>query len=211
MHARLERQMIAASALAACLWFGVGCENNSDVGGDEGEPSNAHFFITPSQVTLESFETDAVLTVSGGAAPFAWTFSEPRLGIITGLNADGSTESREVNYKRVGTERGVNTVRVQDSNGNTATATVDTRSDPTILVSPILVTLGPGDASATFTVSGGWSPYLWSVSENRLGRITFADGASAVYTREPGLAGVNIIRVRDLEGFGAEATVQQTL
>ena len=203
----MKKSSIATSLLACCAgFFLVGCENNSDAPGD-GANSTAQFYVSPPAVALESFENTVVLTVNGGSATFIWTVSDASLGIINGLDANSSTDSRSVNYQRVGTAEGANTIRVQDSNGWIAHATVTTGLDGVLIVSPATVTLTGATVTQAFTVQGGMQPYSWSVSDGSLGTITLVSGTTATYTRLVGVTGVNTIHVTDLQGLSAYATV----
>jgi hypothetical protein len=99
---------------------------------------------------------------------------------------------------------------VQDSQGNRATTTVDSNTDPQIKISPSVATLASNQLTQAFAVTGGTTPYTWSVSTPALGSITFVNNDMATYTRTAGAVGQNGIRVRDAAGFAASASVNQT-
>lgn len=76
-----------------------------------------------------------------------------------------------------------------------------------LTVSPATVTLdGQGDM-ASFTASGGTSPYSWSVTDVFRGSVVDAGGSSAVYQRSA--AGDNTVIVQDSKGKKAYAVVTQ--
>ena len=93
------------------LWLSVGCEkNNSEV---EGAADNGvEFRIDPSAFNMGT-NTQVTLNIVGGISPFAWTMSAAALGALSGNDA----ESRIVTYTPAANQVGVNTVRVQDSQG----------------------------------------------------------------------------------------------
>jgi len=105
-----------------CFWFGTGCENNSDVDGADTGSGSPEFTVSPSAIVLESYESNVIFTVKGGISPYTWSVSDSSLGTISG--ADANSQGQTVNYARSGSGEGVNTVRVQDSQGWTASALV---------------------------------------------------------------------------------------
>jgi len=110
---------VSLFALVAAIWVTTGCEkNNSDVEGTT--DAGIEFRIDPSGFNMGTNVTQITLTVVGGMTPFVWTMSAPAMGGLTGN--DGT--SRIVNYNATANQSGVNTVRVQDSQGWTASSVI---------------------------------------------------------------------------------------
>jgi hypothetical protein len=76
-------------------------------------------------------------------------------------------------------------------------------------ISPRSVTLGPGDTTATFSVSGGDEPMTWAVSDPGLGSVTATTGRLANYTRNGMTQGGNDISVTDAIGRISRVLVVQ--
>lgn len=100
------------------LWLTVGCEkNNSDVEGTT--DAGVEFRIDPSGFNMGT-NTTVTLNVVGGISPFTWTMSVAALGNLSGNDA----VSRVVTYTATANQVGVNTVRVQDSQGWIASSVI---------------------------------------------------------------------------------------
>jgi len=124
------------TGLFACVYLLTGCENNSDVEGDNGEPGSESMRISPTSVDLSTNGTYAVFTVVAGVPPFWWSVSDETLGTLSGTgagassttngttNVTASTTTQTVTYTRKPDKGGVNTIRVQDHRGWSATAVV---------------------------------------------------------------------------------------
>lgn len=76
-----------------------------------------------------------------------------------------------------------------------------------LTVSPTTVTLNGDGDMASFTASGGTSPYSWSVTDVFRGSVVDAGGSSAAYQRSA--AGDNTVIVQDSRGKKAYAVVTQ--
>lgn len=199
--------LTAALTAIFCFWFGTGCENNSDVDEADTGSDSPEFTISPSAVVLESYQSNAVFTVKGGIPPYAWSVSDSSLGTISG--ADTNSQGQTVNYARTGAGEGVNTVRVQDSRGWTASALVTVNVEDDLTISPTIVTLTTANEATNFTAAGGIAPYSWSADNSSLGTISHAGGTTATYTRNGTVEGRNTVRIHDTQGLSAAATVVQ--
>jgi hypothetical protein len=78
------------------------------------------FRLDPSDFNMGTNVTQIVLTVIGGISPFTWTMSSPTMGTLGGNDA----LSRVANYTATTNQTGVNTVRVQDSQGWMASSVI---------------------------------------------------------------------------------------
>jgi hypothetical protein len=116
----LNRYLLCAAGVAmAVLWLTAGCEkNNSDTEGTT--DTGVEFRIDPSAFNMGTNITQVTLTVVGGITPFAWSMSAPAMGALSGN--DGI--SRVVTYTAAANQVGVNTVRVQDSQGWIASSAI---------------------------------------------------------------------------------------
>ncbi len=115
--------------------------------------------VTPAEVTLAA-GTRVQFSASGGAAPYAWSVSDPA---VAAIDASGLL---------TGLVPGTVTVNATDANGvqGTASATVTT-----VLVSPDTASLQVG-SSLQFTASGGTPPYVWTVSDPAIASIDVSTG-----------------------------------
>ncbi|HOT16726.1 MAG TPA: hypothetical protein PLB07_03640, partial [Bacteroidales bacterium] len=139
------------------------------------------------------------LGVTGGEAPFAYTWSGP----------SGFTSTDQ---DILGLMAGTYTVTVTDANNCASTTTV-------VLIEPAVLTLGRtpdvvlacfGDATATgsFSVSGGTAPYTISVITNTAGATVNITGTSLSFTG--GAVGEVTAGVVDANGCTAQATITIT-
>ena len=116
----LNRYLLCAAGVAmAVLWLTVGCEkNNSNVEGTT--DTGVEFRLDPSGFNMGTNINQVTLTVVGVVSPFAWTMSAPTLGALSG----NDELSRIVTYTATANQSGVNTVRVQDSQGWIASSVI---------------------------------------------------------------------------------------
>jgi hypothetical protein len=147
---------------------------------------NPALAITPTTQTLAVGNT-ATFASTGGAAPFTYS-------VATGT---GTVDATTGVYTAPGAA-GTATVRVTDSMGNTADAAVTINA--ALAISPTSKSLAPGNA-ATFSASGGVTPYVFSISAGG-GSVNATTG---VYTA--GSAGSTTVRVTDALGNVASAAV----
>ena len=98
-----------AIALAGVMLVGAACENNAETDPGEGLPPRGDFYLVPSVAELEKGVDQAVFTVVGGQAPFAWAVENGTLGAIV------PTGERSAVYQRTKLTRGVNKVTVTDA------------------------------------------------------------------------------------------------
>ena len=104
-----------------------GCENNSNTAdSDQLNSAAPTFALTPANAVVGTNTTIVTLYIDGGEAPFAWSTSDPTLGMLTG---ETNGTSRYVNYRPTDGVVGVNVVRVTDKNRWIAESTVQHRND----------------------------------------------------------------------------------
>lgn len=189
--------------LPVCFFTGVvlfsGCESADGVDGLAIDPSSVS--LTPAGGS-NSVVFKATLNVTNRLAyPLEWSVSDGSLGSISASTADSAV------YKSTG-KNGSNVVKARDQYGNEGVATVNQGSDSyalTLAASPS--SLSAGTNSCTVTVTGGYPPYRWSVSDSSLGRIS-GSGSSVMYTSLK--AGSNAIICRDEYGVSASITITQS-
>lgn len=110
---------LALFVMVMTIWLATGCENNNnDVAGTT--DTTAEFRLDPSAFNMGTNVTQIALTVIGGVTPFTWTISAPTMGTLSGNDAT----SRVVNYTATANQSGVNTIRVHDSQGWTASSVI---------------------------------------------------------------------------------------
>ena len=110
---------VAVFVMVMTMWLATGCENNNNnVAG--ATDTGAEFRLDPSGFNMGTNVTQVALTVIGGVSPFTWTMSAPTMGTLVGNDAI----SRVVNYTATANQTGVNTVRVQDSQGWMASSVI---------------------------------------------------------------------------------------
>ena len=184
------RNLAAAACLAGLLAGGLylftGCENSDSTEG-------AEFYIEPGNAVVTPDEPSVALTAVGGHEPYVWEVSDPSLGEVSGSGTD-------VTYTRSG-GNGVNTVKVTDELGWTASASMSHQDaqtnapfeDPSL--DPSSATLSSDGDSITFQASGGEWPYSWSVGNDARGHIEPQGRDQAIYTRDA--SGNNTVVLQD--------------
>jgi hypothetical protein len=139
---------VAAGTYTVTVADANGCTTNA--GATVGEPSAIAASATASNVTCNGLADGSVdLTVSGGTAPYTYTWSN-------------SATTQDLAAVAAGTY----TVIVADANGCVANAGA-TVSEPTALSASATATNAPcngGNGSVDLTVSGGTAPYTYSWS-----------------------------------------------
>ncbi|HET9596270.1 MAG TPA: hypothetical protein VFP65_11850, partial [Anaeromyxobacteraceae bacterium] len=157
---------------------------------------NAALAITPSTLTVYPAEI-VNFTASGGSGT-GYTF-----GFV--VDASGGTLGTNGSYVAGPTTRVIDLVRVTDSLGATATATVSVVARPVALaISPVNATVAPG-GSITFAASGGsGAGYAFALAANASGATISPAGA---YVAGPTDGVTDIVRVTDSLGATATTTV----
>lgn len=199
----------------------AGCEGSSsqDVSGAEAyfeknpysstprtEPEAQTLDLEPSAYTVSFINQEVVFSVSGGEGAYHWYVSNQGNGAI---NSHGANQAVYI-VKAVAE----NSITVQDDAGHYAAAYISTSSSTgavALTISPASVSLSSGQLHASFTVSGGTAPFVWTSGNVSLGTVSYSAGTSyvAAYTAISGAYGQNVITVRDAEGRLASATVSQ--
>jgi hypothetical protein len=144
---------------------------------------NGTLTISPTTVTLGVNDTET-FTAAGGVSPYTYSV----------LSGSGSFSGAVYTAP---SSAGSATVKVTDSLGNTANATITINA--ALAISPSTVTIAVNDTE-TFSATGGVSPYTYSVA---VGGGTIS---GATYTA-PGTAGSATVRVTDSLGNTATASV----
>jgi len=191
--------------LAASLVALLGCDNNSNVDGAGGVAgSSSGFVVSPQTLEVADGDTTGIFRATGGDEPLVWAVSDVGLGNLT--PADGRIVNYTVNTGTNSIAQGQNIVSVTDANGNRASAVV---THDNLVVSPATVILTATNETAIFTVTGGISPFLWTVERGNLGFVQTTSGRNAVYQRRGDAVGVTSIQVRDGKGSAARAAIEQ--
>ena len=156
--------------------------------------------ISPATVSLNENRDTAVFIANGGSGTYAWTVADGQLGHLSGR--DGT----QVVYTR--DRAGDNSVILNDSDGNAATATI-TQPDLTanLAISPGSAALTKNGDTAVFTLSGGTAPFAWRVADTANGHLDTSEGTTAVYTRDAD--GPNSVIVSDRFGETVTAAINQ--
>lgn len=167
------------------------------------EPSSSDIKIVPVMAAVDIYNQEVVFSASGGSGSYSWHLSNEDNGEI---NSDGGNQCVYI-CKKVGN----NTLTVQDDDGHYATAQITPVTDD-MSITPSSVTLVSGTLNASFKVSGGTPPYVWTSGNVRLGTVSYSSGSSDIcaYIAVAGSYGVNMITVRDDEGRTASAQVTQS-
>ncbi|WP_256788232.1 putative Ig domain-containing protein [Frankia sp. AvcI1] len=143
-------------------------------------------------------------TVTGGTSPFTWSISSGSLppGLIlnatSGLVSGTPTTAGSYPF----------TVRVVDAGGQAATQglTISIASPPTLPFPPPPA----GEVGVTYsnqlTVSGGTSPFVWSVSAGALPQGVTLGSSTGLLSGTPTVAGTASFVVRVVDAFGQTAT-----
>lgn len=135
-----------------------------------------------------------VFQVSGGKPPYSYVVSD---------NKSGSTISPSGIYKAGTTGGVVDTIRVYDANGLSATTTISVY-DPLKLIGP------PRNKSARvrqLVVSGGFGPFSYSFSQNKSGGALLSGGSLVNYTAGITSGVTDVIKVKDSDGNSYEAAL----
>ncbi len=190
------RSLAAVSAVLVTLLLAFSCELPPlyEVWGDF---KSGELGITPSFVTLE--ETKSItLTVTGGRAPYSYLDISGD-GILTPLNGHAVYTAPALGADA---DRWI---RVTDAKGDESDARILVTAAPVPLlrISPTMTSISTVD-TATFTPSGGKTPYEYSVIAG-IGTVAPATGLSTVFS--PSGATTAVVRVTDASGQAADATV----
>ncbi len=209
------RRWVCLLAGGGVLLFGAGCESNSDeTDADDYFKANAYqsaergtedplaLQVTPDVAAIGIAGAEVVFTGKGGTPSYKWSVADPSKGRVEVV---GWSQCRYVCL-----QVGNNTVRVEDEDGHFAVARVTPAVDE-MTVAPAEVTL-VNSLEASFTVSGGSPPYVWSAGNPALGSVSFSSSSTyqASYHAVPAAYGINMVTVRDSEGRTASATVTQS-
>ena len=205
---------------AVCVIL-AGCEGgaNQDVSGAEdyfthnpysSDPRTEEaqvLSLVPYSVVVTYINQEVAFTVSGGEGAYHWYVSSSENGYI---NAHGANQAVYI-VKQVAQ----NSITVQDDAGHYAVSYIlesSSTNAAALSVSPAAVTLSGGQRYASFTVSGGTPPYIWTSGNVQLGTVTYSAASSYVasYTAVSGAYGQNVIAVVDSAGLKAYATVTQS-
>ena len=212
----LTRILSALLLVGFIAYTGCEGESNSDSSGvDEyfeansyssetrEEPGEATLKIDPTLAAISIIGQSVEFTARGGQTPYTWSVGNSTKGHVV---VKGWSEG-----VYVCDEVGNNDVIVVDTQGHSAIAHITPKVDA-MTVSPPSVTLASGEYYASFTVSGGTPPYIWSSGNVSLGTVSYSADTSylAAYTAVAGTYGQNVITVSDSEGRTASATVTQT-
>lgn len=143
-------------------------------------------------------------TVTGGTSPFVWSISSGSLppGLVlnsaTGLLSGTPTAAGSYTF----------TVRVVDASGQAATQslTISIASAPTLPFPPPPAGEVGVVYSDQLTVSGGTSPFVWSVSAGALPAGITLDASTGLLSGTPTTAGTASFAVRVVDALGLSAT-----
>lgn len=148
---------------------------------------NAALSLSPSTLTMAQ-SSSATFAASGGVSPYSYSL----------ISGGGSINSSSGAFTSP-TSAGLVSIRVSDSLGNTADATVTVVTP--ITISPTTVTLAVNN-SYTFVGAGGQSPFTYLIVSGG-GSI---NSSSGVFTASVS-AGSSVVRVTDAIGQTASATI----
>lgn len=216
---RFFRRHFGCSSGVLCLALAImlaGCEgekddptgtekyfkNNPYSSEERTDPLPTELSISPVAAAIGIVGQEVIFTASGGEGSYNWSLANDN----GELNSQGANQCA-YKCKKVGN----NTVTVQDETGHYAAAQITPETD-TMTVTPSSVTLSGGSRYASFTVSGGTSPYVWTSGNANLGTVSYSAATSytAGYTAVASAYGQNTITVRDAEGRVATASVTQS-
>jgi hypothetical protein len=91
----------------------------------------------------------------------------------------------------------------------TVTPAVTSSPPAKLVINPTSAALSTNANSQLFTVSGGTTPYSWSLSSSTLGSLSSSSGSSVTYTSAH-IAGANTITVNDASSNSVTATATYT-
>ncbi len=149
------------------------------------------------------------LTASGGTGPYAWSVSSGSLP--AGITLNSSTGVLSGTPSAAGTSSF--TVKVTDANGQSATEATSLA----IVSGPALSFPAPPSGEAgtaytdTLTVTGGTSPYAWSVSSGSLPAGITLNSSTGVLSGTPSAAGTSSFTVKVTDANGRSATEATSL
>jgi len=209
--------LFAPLAILGSLFFaGAGCEKDKDTDdngnldtffedhpyvGDPRESGNRIVVVTPETANMSDIGEQALFSVTGGEPPYNWDTA----------NANGTISPRGEDTHQAVYQMGVvadNTIIVWDRNGDAALATINSSLTPPV-ISPSTAALQTNQTSVAFEVSGGKSPYLWTIVSGS-GSLAPTDQPYTVYTRGPADPPNNyLIKVTDANGAADVATITQ--
>jgi len=177
------------ACLARCLTAAVllGAAALHGCGGGGGSSPPAPLTIAPTAVTLDA-GMSKTFVASGGTAPY--TFS---------LDSGSGTVTSSGTYSTAGAGGGSADVRVTDSGGQHADATVTI--DAALAFAPGATTLDGGQTLA-LAGTGGQGPYTYSVVSGP-GTVNASTG---LFTA-PATAGSTVVQVTDVNGGSAQITI----
>jgi hypothetical protein len=219
MTIRMRRLSLvwAPALVAAGLFVGAGCDTDS---------ASSEVDVSPSSVVLEKGKS-ATFTASGG---YEYTWS---LDPNDGSGRLNTTKGAQVTYTCLSTDIGSSPKRIVvtstiegTATGSSSSSTSNTTSTTAyqvqghaevfypdggtgvsaLTISPSSATIGT-NASRTFTVTGGTSPYQWVVSSPSLGSCSPTTGNSTTYTASG--TGVNTLTCLDNASQRDEVTITQ--
>ncbi len=160
--------------------------------------------ITPANFAISYINQRVVFSATGGEGAYRWSLAS---------NIDGEISTRGANQAVYLVKQLLdNTITVQDAGGHYAAAYITLESNLVAMaISPTEITLAEGQLQASFTVSGGRSPYTWTTANAKLGAVSYKASSSYVasYTAASGVYGQNLILVQDADGSRVSAKITQ--
>jgi hypothetical protein len=150
--------------------------------------------------TTETLDTGSAFTFTavGGVSPLTWTLSSS-----TGAALASSCQASTSCGYTSGTP-GQDVVSVTDADGRTSSATVTVRALPQI--SPVTKEITVG-GTITFSVTGGVTPYAWTLVTGSGGALSTNAGATCGYTAGQTGDTTDTITVTDALNNSSTATV----
>ncbi|MBA7524982.1 hypothetical protein ES705_17127 [subsurface metagenome] len=163
--------------------------------------------ITPTiDVTLLCYgdsTATGTFRASGGTAPYAFTADVNTAGVVI-----GTLTATDISFTNGGA--GEVTVTVIDNNGCSATATITITQPAELILGTTgdiaLLCYGDSTAKGTFTVSGGPSPYVFTVGTNTAGAVMGAPAATGISFTNGGI-GIVVVTVTNADGCTASDTI----
>ena len=146
--------------------------------------------------------------VSGGASPYVWTISTGKLP--DGLKINASTGKITGNPTKTGTFKF--TVKAKDKNGAASTKAYTLKVTQTTLTGDIPAnTTRRASYTGTPKVSGGASPYVWTISTGKLPDGLKINASTGKITGSATKAGTFKFTVKAKDKNGAASTKQYTV